>query len=219
MFDQVKLIIGNKNYSSWSLRAWVLLRYCQIPFEEEVIYLDRPGFKKQILSQSGAGTVPILKLGAHTISDSLAICETIADQFPEKNLWPSDPIEKAKARAVACEMHSSFGGLRTMMPMDVINRFPGASRYPNVKADVVRIFDIWQECLTAPSNEGAFLFGEFGVVDAMFAPVVSRFKTYGVTGSDPVNAYCEAVWTLPAMQDWIKDAEEEVKSIGLISDF
>ena len=208
----MRLIIGNKNYSSWSLRAWLPLRHLEIPFEEERIALFEPGYKDRIRAYSPAGRVPVLIDGAVIVWDSLAIGEYLADRFPERGLWPADAAQRALARSYSAEMHSGFPDLRTHMPMNIRARDPGRARTPAVAADIARIGQIWSECLRRSS--GPFLFGAFGVVDAMYAPVATRFLTYAVALEPDLAAYVERIWNLPALQEWRSAAAAETETIA-----
>ncbi|MEP0707568.1 glutathione S-transferase family protein [Parvibaculum sp.] len=218
---EFELVIGDKNWSSWSLRPWLLMRQAGIPFTETRIRLRREDTKAQILPHSPTGFVPALKWRGVVIGDSLAICETIADLFPAKNLWPTDSIPRALARSAAAEMHSGFQDLRRDMPMAVLERHPGAGHTEEALANARRIVALWRGLRhrfgrQAIEDQG-FLFGRFSVTDAMYAPVVSRFETYGVDlaslGDDgTVRAYMDAVFTLPSMQDWIAGAKAEEKA-------
>lgn len=205
----MKIIIGNKNYSSWSLRGWLMLSRTGVEFDEELIQLDIDGFKDRILSHSTAGQVPILKHDGQTIWDSLAIGEYLAETCPQSQLWPTDRTVRARARAVSAEMHSGFAALRTHMPMDMRNNYPGEGRGEGVEADIARIIEIGSECLANAGTEGPFLFGTFTIADAMYAPVVSRFRTYGIALPDDCQAYADAVWNWPDMQAWVAAAEAE----------
>ena len=204
------LVIGNKNYSSWSMRPWVTLTAFDIPFRELRICLDQPDTAARIAEHSPAGRVPILIDGDLTIWDSLAICEYLADQFPEKNLWPSNRQARALARSVCAEMHCSFAALRKSMSMDIRARHPGAGRTAESQADIGRISEIWEECLV---KYGAhqFLFGDFSIADAYFAPVVMRFQTYGVFLAPALQAYMERVIAHPAVSRWINEALAEIE--------
>lgn len=193
----LKLVIGNKNYSSWSMRPWVLMTQAGIPFEEIQVWLGEPDTAAQIARHSPSGRVPALLDGDLTVWDSLAICETLAERFPDKHLWPADARARARARAVAAEMHSGFAALRTRMPMNIRNRYPGKGMNAEVAADVARIAAIWGECVAAG---GPYLFGDFGIVDAMFTPVVFRFRTYGVALPDIARGYLERMLATPALQ-------------------
>ncbi|MBC7103599.1 MAG: glutathione S-transferase family protein [Parvibaculum sp.] len=216
--SEFELVIGDKNWSSWSLRPWLLMRQAGIPFTETSIRLRQPDTKAQILAHSPTGFVPALKWRGGVIGDSLAICETIADLFPAKALWPSDALARALARSAAAEMHSGFQNLRREMPMAVLERHPGIGQTEEALADARRIVDLWRGLRVrfgrqAEEDQG-FLFGRFSVTDAMYAPVVTRFATYdadlNALGDDgTVRAYMNAIMTLPSMQDWIKGAEME----------
>jgi len=197
------LVIGNKNYSSWSLRPWIALKVLGIPFDELRIPLYRPGSKERILGYSPAGKVPVLRDGDTVVWDSLAILEHLAERHPQ--LWPTDRAERAQARAIAAEMHSGFAQLREHMSMNTRKRYPGKGRTPEVIKDIERIDVIWTQA------KEPFLFGAFTAADAMYAPVVLRFRTYEV---EPRNKkYMQAVLDLPAMREWIESAEREPESI------
>ena len=222
---EFELVIGDKNWSSWSLRPWLLMRQAGIPFTEASVRLRQTDTKAQILVHSPAGFVPALKWRGAVIGDSLAICETIADLFPAKALWPSDTLARALARSAAAEMHSGFQNLRREMPMAVLEKHPGVGQTEEALADARRIVDLWRGLRMrfgrqAVEDQG-FLFGRFSVTDAMYAPVVTRFATYDVDlealGDDgTVGAYMNAIMTLPSMQDWIMGAEtEEAAKSGL----
>ena len=206
---QLTLIIGNKNYSSWSLRPWLAMKQSGIEFLEVCIPLDTPTTQQEILKYSPAGKVPILKHGNLTIWESLAICEYIAELCPQANLWTQDISKRAIARCVSAEMHSGFSNLRQYMPMNCRARFPRKGLQPPVQADINRITTIWRECREKFMNEGDFLFGTFTIADAMFAPVASRFVTYDVKLDSISSAYVERIYALPAMQEWLKAASLE----------
>jgi glutathione S-transferase len=199
----VLLVIGNKNYSSWSLRPWLAMKVLGFAFEEKRIALYSAEAKAEILRHSPAGKVPILIDGSTLVWDSLAILEYLAERHP--NLWPSERTERARARSLAAEMHSGFANLRNHMSMNVRRRYPGKGRTPETLAEVERIQAIFA------AAKGPFLFGPFGAVDAMYAPVVLRFRTYAV----PIRnqAYGEAMLALPALREWIEAAERETESI------
>jgi glutathione S-transferase len=197
----MRLVIGNKNYSSWSLRPWLAMKACGIPFEEEVIFLDKPDTQERIRRHNPAGKVPCLIDGGTVVWDSLAILEYLAEKQPA--LWPAEAKERARARSLAAEMHSGFGAVRSAMPMNVRNRYAGKGRSPEVDSEIRRIDDIWAEA------RKPFLFGAFCATDAMFAPVVLRFRTYEPPLSAPSRAYMDAVLALPAMREWIAAAERE----------
>ncbi len=218
------LVIGDKSWSSWSLRPWIAMKVADIPFDEIHIRLRQDDTKNQILAHSPSGQVPALKWRGEVISDSLAICETIADLYPEKSLWPSDPVARATARSVAAQMHSGFVDLRRDMPMDVLNRYPGEGHSESALAAVRRVIEIWCEARTkfgkgAPKDNG-FLFGAFSIADAMFAPVISRFETYAVDlgalgdNSDIAEAYMKTMLALPTYAEWMAGAKAEVAARG-----
>lgn len=211
-----KLLIGNKNTSSWSLRAWLLFKHFDIPFEEVCFRLDDPVERATIKDHSTTGKVPCLKLGDLEIWDSLAIGEYLAETYPDKPYWPSDATARARARSVTAEIHSGFTGIRSVWPMDIIVENAGTSCPTGMRADLERILTIWETCRAdyGEAAGGPFLFGEFGIADAFYAPVVSRIRTYGPVSMSPrAKAYAEAIWTLPAMQSWIKGAYDE-KALG-----
>ena len=209
------LVIGNKNYSSWSLRAWLALRLGRVDFEQVRIALDRPQTKLEILARSPSGKVPCLIDGPLVVWDSLAICETANERYVAGILWPADADARAQARAVSAEMHSGFAALRTHMPMDIRAHRPerGATalQRSDVAADVARIQSIWTDCLS--SSSGPLLFGSFTIADAFYAPVVTRFRTYDVALSPVLSAYCDAVLALPAMREWVEAAQAETEVI------
>ncbi|MGO4304584.1 glutathione S-transferase family protein [Cupriavidus sp. RAF12] len=205
----MKLVIGNKNYSSWSLRPWLLLRHAGIAFEEIPVRLSTKEFSSDVARFSPAGKVPVLVDDGVTVWDSLSISEYVAERFPEKALWPADPATRALARSVCAEMHSGFGDLRSQMPMNVTAVLPGCGWNVAVQRDVDRIAAIWEDLRARYGAEGPFLFGKFSVADAFFAPVVSRFATYGVHLPEAAKAYADFMLALPAMQEWISAAGEE----------
>lgn len=209
------LIIGNKNYSSWSMRPWLLMRELGIEFEEILIPLHRDDSMERKLAHSPAGRVPILLDGELRVWDSLAIVERLAETFPEKPIWPSGGDARATARSIAAEMHSGFASLRTRMPMNCRAHRPDAGRGPGVQEDIERIREIWRECRASHADEGDFLFGEFSAADAMFAPVASRLRTYGVELDGIEAAYAEALFELPATRAWVEAAREEPWSIEI----
>ena len=209
--SELTLVIGNKNYSSWSLRPWLAMRVAGIPFAEHRIPLYGPGSKDQILVYSPAGKVPCLADGDLRVWDSLSICEYLAEKHP--GLWPQDPAARALARSVSAEMHSGFANLRAKMSMNIRKRYPGLGRTPESMADVARIVSLWSDCRARYGKGGRFLFGAFSIADAMYAPVVLRFRTYEVELPADCRAYSDAVLALPAMQDWIAAAMAETESL------
>jgi glutathione S-transferase len=204
------LYIGNKNYSSWSLRGWLMAKAAGITFEEVLIRLRQPNTKAEVLRHSPSGRVPALVHGEVSIWESLAIGEYLAELFPDAGLWPQDRGARAVARAVSTEMHAGFSALRTHFPMNMRSSFPNRASTPEVQADIDRINAIWHDCRTRFGKNGAFLFGgTFGNADAMYAPVVSRFRTYKVELDPGAQAYCDTVWAFPPMQEWAAAAKNE----------
>jgi glutathione S-transferase len=209
----MKLVIGDKNYSSWSMRPWVLMTQFGIPFEEVLIELDEPGTKAAILAVSSSGKVPCLVTDeGFAVWDSLAIAETLAERFPQHALWPRDAFMRARARSVSAEMHSGFVDLRSTMPMAIRTSKPGAGATPGTLADIARIDALWSECLEA--SGGPFLFGEFSIADAMYAPVVMRFNSYAPKLSGQAAAYAARVTASPAVAAWIDAAHKETHRIA-----
>jgi glutathione S-transferase len=205
----LKLYIGNKCFSSWSLRPWMALKMAGIAFVEEVIRLRQPDTKAKILKVSPHGKVPLLVHGEVKVWESLAILDYIADAFPQAKLWPADPVARGMARSVAAEMHGGFADLRNQWGMNL--RKPRTHK-PLVDAAIAqgaRIEAIWEECRAKHGAGGPFLFGQFTCADAMYAPVVSRFHTYGGELSPVTQAYCDAMLATPAMREWFSDAAKE----------
>ena len=207
------LIIGNRNYSSWSLRAWLALEATGLEFEEVVVLLGQDNTSEEILRWSPTARVPALHDGEIVLWDSLAICEHLAETFPEAGLWPADPRARAAARSVVAEMHSGFVALRNHMPMNLRASYPVAAHEPGVEEDIARITAIWEECRTRFGADGDLLFGQFTIADAFYAPIVSRFLTYGVSPGGIAGEYMDAVWAMPAMQDWAEKARVEEWSV------
>jgi glutathione S-transferase len=203
------LVIGNKNYSSWSFRPWIAMKAAAIPFEEELISLDAPDFKPRLNAVSGTGKVPTLIDGTVRVWESLAILEYLAEKFPDKTLWPSDAAARAHARAISSEMHAGFQALRKACPMNMWRPVMKRDIAADVKANVARIDAMWSDCRKEYGQGGAFLFGGFGAADAMYAPVVARFHTYGIGVSAAARAYMEAVMALPAWAEWKAAAVKE----------
>jgi glutathione S-transferase len=212
------LIVGDKNFSSWSLRPWLAMKHCGIPFAEECIRLRQPETKAQILLHSPSGKVPALATNGLVICDSLAILEYLAEAHPERSLWPKDKQARALARSVSAEMHSGFATLRNEMPMDLLSTFPTPPIGEALEADIARIVGIWRGLRGEYGKKtGAFLFGEFCNADAMFAPVATRFRTYQVDlaafGDDGgAQDYADAILALPEMAEWTAGAVAETRS-------
>ncbi len=203
------LVVGNKNYSSWSLRGWLVARAAGIDFAEELVRLSEPGSRDALLRHSPAGKVPVLKHGACVIWDSLAILEYLAELRPDAALWPSDPDARALARSISAEMHSGFAALRTHMPMNLRRAIPGRGHAPGVADDIARICAIWRDGRERFGNGGPFLFGRFCGADAMYAPVATRFRTYAVELDPVCRAYADALLVLPAFREWQDAALQE----------
>jgi glutathione S-transferase len=208
------LVIGNKNYSSWSLRPWLAMRQAGVPFREVRIPLYTPESKAQIRSYSPSGKVPCLVDGTLAVWDSLAICEYLAERHPQLELWPVDPRARALARSMSAEMHSGFQNLRSNMSMNCRKHFPGMGRTVEVAGEIERIQRSWGEARDKHGDGGPFLFGRFSIADAMYAPVVLRFRTYAVQLNPVSRAYADAILALPAIQQWLADAEAETEVIA-----
>lgn len=211
--SDLTLVIGNKAYSSWSLRPWLLLRESGIAFQEILIPLYQPESPRLIRERSPSGRVPALIDGATTIWDSLAICEYVAERFPKALGWPEDPTARAIARSVSAEMHSGFASVRTEMPMNVRGRRSGVTPSPAARSEIDRILEIWSDCRRQFGAGGKFLFGRFGIADAMYAPVVTRFHTYGIDLTGAARDYAEAVRALPSLQEWTQAGQAEARVI------
>jgi len=203
------LVIGNKNYSSWSFRPWLAMKVAGIAFEETVISLEAKDFKARVMAVSGAGKVPVLIDGETRVWESLAILEYLAEKFPAAALWPKDDNARALARAVAAEMHAGFMPLRRLLPMNVWRPVKPRALDDGSKTDAARIDAIWRDCRARYGAAGPFLFGAFGAADAMYAPVVWRFHTYAVEVSDTARAYMAVMMALPAWSEWRDAARRE----------
>jgi len=205
---ELELVIGNMNLSSWSLRPWLALRATGHKFRERKILLDRPDSRERLREASPTGKVPALIDGELVIWESLAICEALAEWFPEAKLWPADVEARAVARSAAYEMHSGFVDLRREMPMNLrarIERVPSRA----VQADIDRVTGLWLDCRTRYGAGGPYLFGEFSIADCMYAPVVTRFRTYGVEVDPAAQAYCDVMLARPDMRAWYSGAALE----------
>ncbi|MBP2299905.1 glutathione S-transferase family protein [Azospirillum picis] len=211
--SDLTLILGNKAYSSWSLRPWLALKQAGLPFTETVIPLRQPDTAARIRSHSPSGRVPCLIHGGITVWDSLAICEYVAEIAPGAGLWPADRTARAVARSISSEMHSGFASLRNTMSMDLKRDRHGEGMTPETAADIARIETLWADARAGSGRGsetgGPFLFGGFTIADAMFAPVVTRLETYGVAVRPETRAYMDAVLALPALRQWIADAKAE----------
>jgi glutathione S-transferase len=206
----LKLVIGNKNYSSWSMRPWLALRASNIIFDEVFIPLyTGEADKKRILSFTHSGKVPALIDGDVTIWDSLSIIEYAAEKFPEARLWPEDRARRAHARSISAEMHSGFAALRNECGMNLHRPVGAIALTADARADIARVQQIWTDCRERYGKSGPFLFGAFGGADAMFAPVVHRFRTYAIAVGPEVKAYMDTMMALPAFQEWTRAALAE----------
>jgi glutathione S-transferase len=220
MPSDLLLVLGNKNLSSWSLRPWVLLRQAGIAFRERVLPFESEGWRDAIVALSPSRRVPVLHDGELVVWDSLAICEYVADSFPDAQLWPAPRDARALARAVSAEMHAGFASMRRDLSMDVVARHPPRTMSRETEDDVARVQQIWTECRARAGGSaggeggGPFLFGRFSIADAMFAPVVWRFRSYGVPIAEGARAYYETMLALPAMKEWERGAIAEVDALA-----
>ena len=210
---KLQLVIANKNYSSWSMRPWVLLKQARIAFKEVQLKFADDGRVAGIEEWSPTGKVPVLWIDGEPAWDSAAICETVAELYPNKKLWPADPAARRVARSVCAEMHSGFGELRKAMPMNIRSSHPDKGRTLGSARDIARVTAIWESCRSRFGSGGEMLFGHFTCADAMFAPVVMRFKTYAVPLPPVAQRYADAVLGLPAVKQWIAGALAETEFV------
>ena len=210
---QLKLAIANKNYSSWSMRPWVLLTQAGIPFEEIQLKFSDDGRVHGIEPHSPTRQVPVLIVDGEPVWDSLAICEAVAELFPEKRLWPADVRARQIARSISAEMHAGFRSLRNAMPMNIRASLPGKGMSPAVQKDIDRIVEIWESCRSRYGAGGRLLFGEFTVADAFFAPVATRFLTYSAPLPPVAQRYGDALLALPAVREWVAQARRETEFV------
>jgi glutathione S-transferase len=211
----MQLVIGNKNYSSWSMRPWVLMRQLDMPFEEIKLrfdFSDGSPFRQAVAGYSPAGTVPVLLLDGLAVWDTLAIAEALHEAYPRHGVWPADPLRRARARSLCAEMHAGFSALRSLCPMNIEAHLPevGArlwGEYETLRRDVMRIEQMWADALQA--SGGPMLFGEFGAVDAYYSPVTMRLNTYALPVSATTRAYMDRVAALRGVQQWAADARAE----------
>ncbi len=206
---EFRLIIGNKNYSSWSLRGWLATRQAGIDVEEVLVNLGAADYKRQLRQYSSAAKVPVLIHGDLLVWDSLAIIEYLAEISPDAGFWPADQSARAHARAISAEMHSGFGAVRSFMPMNLRKSLPGKGRGEGIDEDIRRITEIWRTCRERQGEGGAFLFGPWSAADTMFAPVVTRFRTYGVELDPLCQSYADAVSNSAWFKEWEADALKE----------
>jgi glutathione S-transferase len=212
--EKLTLVIGNKNYSSWSMRPWVLLRQFDIAFEEVMLKFDSPEWDREIAQRSPSGLVPVLWRGKTAVWDTLAIAETVAEWFPDKPIWPRDADARALARSASAEMHSGFRSLRAAMPMNVRASLPGKGMSAEVQKDIDRVSALWRMCRGRFGATGPMLFGSFSAADAMFAPVVMRLHTYAPPLPADARAYCEAVKSLAAVREWMDAGRAEKEFVA-----
>ena len=209
MTGEFTLVVGNRNYSSWSLRGFLAARLADVPFEQVLVRLSETGSRRELLKHSPAGKVPVLKHGERTVWDSLAIIEYLAEIRPEAGMWPADPGARAHARSIAAEMHAGFQALRARMPMNLRKSLPGKGRGRDVARDIERILAIWADCRAHYGAGGPFLFGRFTAADVMYTPVATRFRTYAVELDEVCQDYVDAVLTRPDFLEWHEAALEE----------
>jgi len=202
----MRLLIGNMNYSSWSMRPWLLLRQLEIPFEEEKLSFNAPDFETRVRAVSPVGKVPVLVDGDFVVWDSLAIAEYLAEKFPDRGIWPRDPRARARARSICAEMHAGFGALRDRLPMNCELLLKNVAFERAVERDIARVVASWTECRERFGAEGPFLFGAFSAADAYYAPVVRRFLGFSVSVPEVAANYIAAVDALPAMRAWMAAA-------------
>jgi len=213
MAARYTLYIGTKRFSSWSLRPWLAMKMGKLAFEEVLITLRQPDTKDNIKRHSPSGKVPLLKIEdagqAETVWDSLAICETLAERHPGAHLWPADAAARAQARSVVAEMHSGFPDVRSVLPMDIGARHPTPELADAVQTQIARIEALWQTALGRYGKDGGFLFGHFTIADAFYAPIVTRFETYGIHLPPVAQAYTQRILALAPMQEWYAAAKAE----------
>ena len=212
MMSNFTLIIGNKNVSSWSLRGWLAIKHANVDFNEILINLRPECEYDKLNALSPAGKVPTLKIGEDQfVWDSLAIAEFFNDISQDTSYWPTDIEERAHARSVSAEMHSGFVALRSIMPMDCLNKYDRPEMTSDLKKDIDRVVEIWSECRNKYAAKGSFLFGEYSIADMMYAPVVFRFKGYGIELPDVIETYCSAIISHPDVQDWLEECDPNDK--------
>lgn len=209
----LKLAIANKNYSSWSMRPWVLLTQAGIAFEEIQLKFSDSAKVVGIEPYSPTRRVPVLIVNGEPVWDSLAIGEAVAELFPQKQLWPADVRARQIARSICAEMHAGFRNLRGAMPMNIRASLPGRGMSPEVQRDIDRIVEIWESCRARYGKSGELLFGQFTVADAFYAPVATRFLTYAVTLPPAAQRYADALLALPAVRDWMAQARRETEFV------
>ena len=214
MAAPLTLVIGNQNYSSWSMRPWVLMRQLAIPFDEVKLRFNSPEWEQNIARWSPSGLVPVLWRGEQQVWDTLAIMETLHEWFPGHGVWPADPAARAYARSACAEMHAGFRDLRSSMPMNIRSSHPGKGMTPATRANIDRIEHLWATARARHGKGGPFLCGAFSAVDAMYAPVVMRFTTYAVSVAPEAARYCEAMRAAPGVRAWVQAALEEKEFVA-----
>ena len=207
--EKFELVIGNKAYSSWSLRPWLVLKHVEADFAETRVPLYVHGYKEELLKYAPSGKVPILKHGAVTIWDSLAICEYLAELFPQAQLWPEDAAIRALARSVSAEMHSGFSAIRSAMPFNCRAHDRHVPISADIQKEIDRVQSLWQECRAQHGKGGPWLFGRFSIADAMYIPVALRFITYSVPLHAAARSYAETTQEHPAVREWVAAAKQE----------
>ena len=209
--DKFELVIGNKAYSSWSLRPWLALKHLGVAFAETRVPLYVHGYKEELLKYAPSGKVPVLKHGAVTVWDSLAICEYLAELFPEAGLWPQQAEARALARSISAEMHSGFGAIRSAMPYNCRARDRHVPISAEIQKEIDRVQAIWRDCRSSYGKGGPWLFGRFSIADAMYIPVAGRFVTYSVPLDTVARAYADAALDHPAVREWTAAAMQETE--------
>jgi|SRR5215469_5284169 len=209
--ERLELVIGNKAYSSWSLRPWLVLKHLGVDFAETRVPLYVHGYKEELLKHAPSGKVPILKHGRITVWDSLAICEYLAELFPEAGLWPGDASTRALARALSAEMHSGFTAIRNAMPFNCRARGRHVPLTAEIEKEIARVMGLWEECRSRHGKDGPWLFGRFTIADAMYIPVALRFVTYSVSLDPVAQSYADAALNHPAVREWTAGAERETE--------
>jgi glutathione S-transferase len=209
--EKFELIIGNKAYSSWSLRPWLALKHLQVPFSETRVPLYVHGYKEELLKHAPSGKVPVLKHGTVTVWDSLAICEYLAELFPEAEPWPKQAEARALARSVSAEMHSGFTAIRSAMPYNCRAKGRKVPISPEIQKEIDRVQALWRDCRAEHGRGGPWLFGKFSIADAMYIPVAGRFVTYSVPLDPVAQAYAEAALHHPAVEEWTAAAMQETE--------
>jgi glutathione S-transferase len=212
--NDLTLVIGNMNYSSWSMRPWVLLRHLGIPFDQVKLRFHSSEWDAQIARWSPSRLVPVLWRGEQSVWDTLAIMETVNEWYPDKSVWPRDAAARAFARSAAAEMHSGFRDLRSSMPMNIRASHPGKGMNAGTRANIDRIQALWSEARRRFGSAGPFLFGEFCAADAMYAPVVMRFRTYAVPLADEATKYCDAMRAASGVRAWVEEASRETEFVA-----